>query len=382
MKLVSVIGRNIFLLALVTLTLEVFAGTKELDEQYGDKANHRILMVVSSYGKKQGEEQPGFEFDELAKAYLTFRDSGFEIDIASPRGGKVEADKFNAEKTYNKELLSDSQAVNKINNTRAIEVVNKSDYDAIFIVGGKGAMFDLPKNEKLKQLIAEVYQTGGVIGAVCHGPAALVNVKLKDGSYLVKGKKVNGFTNQEEKLFGKKWVKHFDFLLEDKLKERGAIFESSPMMLSHVAIDNRLITGQNPTSTVDVARAMIGSLGGVLAKGNDYSDDMTLKLVAKIIQGDKSALKRYRQDKNNLEPSLLGMYGFYMGMSAKSDDAIRTALQLMIIAQEDMQHPRMGLEIAKAHHKLGQVEQAKSVLNKLLKNNPEFVDAEKLLQAL
>ena len=113
----------------------------------------------------------------------------------------------------------------KLNNTLATNAVNANAYDAVFVVGGKGAMFDLPNDTALQSVIAQIYQQEGSVAAVCHGPAALVNVKLKDGSYLVANKAINGFTNQEEKLFGQKWINDFEFMLEDKLNERGAVFQ-------------------------------------------------------------------------------------------------------------------------------------------------------------
>jgi putative intracellular protease/amidase len=113
-----------------------------------------------------------------------------------------------------------------------IAEANHEDYDAVFVVGGKGAMFDLPDNGALQDILAGAYTSGSIVAAVCHGPAALVNVQLPDGSYLVDGKQVNGFTNVEEQMFGQKWMPDFPFLLEDKLVERGGEFQSSPMMLS------------------------------------------------------------------------------------------------------------------------------------------------------
>ncbi len=343
------------------------------------EAGKRVLMVVSSYGINQGEDQPGYEHDELAKAYLTFRDNGVAIYIASPKGGAVEADKYDPNKSYNAEFLKDKQAVAKIGNTLKLIDANPNHYDGIFVVGGKGAMFDFPNSKPLQNSIAKVYEAGGTIGAVCHGPAALVNVKLSNGQYLVSNKKVNAFTNQEEAIFGKKWVKHFEFLLEDKLQERNAHFESSPMMLSHVAVDDRLITGQNPTATTDAAKAMLKSMGIKPKAGNEYSDDLTLKLVAKILKGDKAAEAAYKNNTKNYEPSMLGMYGYYHFLNAQSNDQVKQAVTLMTLAQKDMNHPQLGLQIAKAYQQLGEVAQSKQVLNDLVAQFPEFADAKQML---
>lgn len=129
----------------------------------------------------------------------------------------------------------------KLANTFPMERVEPGRYAAVFVVGGKGAMFDLPGSEALQSVIAKIYQRGGVVSAVCHGPAALVNVRLADGRYLVEGKAVNSFTNAEEALFGEKWALKYPFFLEDALTKRGGRFESAPMLLGHVARDGRLI---------------------------------------------------------------------------------------------------------------------------------------------
>ena len=217
----------------------------------------RVLMVVSGYGENQGQDKPGYEFDEFSKAYAVFKANNIAVDIASPKGGAVVADKYDPEKSYNVSVLADKAIMAKLDNTLKTSALKASDYDGVFVVGGKGAMFDLPKDTALQGLIADIYQQQGVVAAVCHGPAALIDVKLSDGSYLVADKAVNGFTNAEEKLFGKKWLNDYEFLLEDKLIERGAKFQSSNIMLPHLATDERLITGQNPTSTVDVAVALV-----------------------------------------------------------------------------------------------------------------------------
>ena len=192
----------------------------------------KVLMVVSSYGVDGGETRPGYEFDELAQAYLVFRHNDIAVDIASPKGGKVEADKYDKTTKFNADALSDTVFMAKLADTLATKAVNAKDYDGIFVVGGKGAMFDLPKDKALQGLIADIYEGKGSVAAVCHGPAALVDVKLSSGEYLIAGKAVNGFTLEEEARFGKKWASQFDFQLEDRLKERGGKFSSSPMMLS------------------------------------------------------------------------------------------------------------------------------------------------------
>lgn len=340
----------------------------------------KIVMVISGYGQQQGEQKPGYEFDEFAKAYRVFRDNGIAVDVASPQGGKVVADKFDPGKPYNAKVLADAQAMAMLNNTLATTALKAQNYDAIFIVGGKGAMFDLPKDEALKTAIANIYQQKGTVAAVCHGPAALVDVKLSDGSYLIANKAVNSFTNQEEQLFGKKWLSKFEFMLEDKLVERGAKFQSSDMMLSHVAIDDRLITGQNPVSTVGVATALVTSLGLTPVDAEQYSEDKTMTVIAKFLSGDTEAINELASKPEQYQLPLVGMYGFYYQKSAQTDQQFEHALSLMIVAQKTINNPKLDMQIAKTQHKLGKVDQAKATLNQLLITKPDFKPALDMLQ--
>jgi hypothetical protein len=243
-------------------------------------------------------------------------------------------------------------------------------------------MFDLPKDSALQNVIAQIYQQQGSVAAVCHGPAALVNVKLKDGSYLVANKAINSFTNQEEKLFGQKWINDFDFMLEDKLIERGAHFQSSEIMLSHVAIDGRLITGQNPTSTVDVATALVKNLGLTPVKVEMEVEDKTMAVVAKFIAGDTSALKTLANNQEEYHIPLVGMYGFYFLKVADTTPDFEQALSLMMVAQKAINNPMLDMKIAKTQIKLGQADNAKTTLNQLIIAKPDYKPAQDMLKTL
>jgi len=358
------------LIALLIITLPVQAMSN----------GKKVLMIVSGNG--QGEEKPGYEFDEFSKAYSVFKGNDIVVDIASPKGGAVEADKYDPSKSYNAKVLVDDAIMEKLNNTLATNQVNAKAYDAVFIVGGKGAMFDLPQDQALQNIIAQIYQQQGSVAAVCHGPAALVNVKLKDGSYLVANKAINSFTNQEEKLFGQKWINDFDFMLEDKLSERGAHFQSSEIMLSHVAVDGRLITGQNPTSTVDVATALVKSLGLTPVKLTIEIEDKTLAVVAKFIAGDTSALATLTNNQEQYHLPLVGMYGFYFLKIADSTPDFEQALSLMMIAKKSINNPMLDMKIAKTQIKLGQADNAKATLNQLITAKPDYKPAQDMLKTL
>ncbi|NRQ42130.1 type 1 glutamine amidotransferase domain-containing protein [Rheinheimera sp. YQF-2] len=341
----------------------------------------RIVMVLSGYGQPE-QQAPGYEFDEFAKAYLVFTAHGISVDIASPQGGAVEADKYDPTKAYNQQVLNDAEIMTKLNNTLSTAQLKAGDYHGIFIVGGKGAMFDLPKDPALQQLIAAVYQQQGSVAAVCHGPAALVNVTLADGSYLVANKAVNGFTNEEERLFGKKWLAKFDFMLQDKLIERGGRFEHSPMMLSHVAVDNRLITGQNPASTVATARALLESLGITPQPMTPHKDDATLALVAELLNGKITATRLLAADAAQYQLELLGMYGYYYVNTANTTQQWQHALTLMQAGQSAINNPSLDMAIAQTQLKLNDKAAARATLQQILAAKPDFAAATALLATL
>ena len=139
-------------------------------------------------------------------------------------------------------------------NTASVDVVDPDQYDAVYLVGGHGTMWDFPDSEGLQNLVASVYNAGGLVGAVCHGPAGLLNVELKNGLQVVEGRKVAAFTNDEEVAVGKDKV--IPFLLADRLEEQGATHVSADVFEEKVVVDDRLVTGQNPASAAGVAKEM------------------------------------------------------------------------------------------------------------------------------
>jgi putative intracellular protease/amidase len=158
-------------------------------------------------------------------------------------------------------FLNDSIAQYKTSHTIAMNDVVAEEYQAIFFVGGKGAMFDFPDNKAIQSIVRNYYQSGKVVGAVCHGPAALVNVILDNGSSLLENKRVSSFTNKEELLLIPDAKSIFPFLLQDKLTAQGAQFNEGGMYLEKISHDKNLVTGQNPWSTWLLAETMIKQLG-------------------------------------------------------------------------------------------------------------------------
>ncbi|MEM9977904.1 MAG: type 1 glutamine amidotransferase domain-containing protein [Cyanobacteria bacterium P01_D01_bin.2] len=224
-------------------------------------SDKKILMVLTSHGALGNTgKTTGFYVSEASHPYDVFvRQAGYSVDLVSPQGGEPPRDGEDSEDTLNQTFLD--EMADKLAHTMTPDQVNPDDYDAIFYAGGHGTMWDFPENEALARIAASIYGAGGVVGAVCHGPAALVNIKLSDGSYLVDGKIVSSFTNEEEKEVG--LADEVPFLLESKLVERGAEFRKSPKFEPHVETSERLVTGQNPASAHGVATQMWALLENV-----------------------------------------------------------------------------------------------------------------------
>lgn len=219
----------------------------------------KILFVVTSHDTKGSTgEKTGYYLAEVSHAWKVLTDAGYEIDFVSPKGGNPPVDGFDLTDKENKAFWENKYYHNKISNSLKPADVNPKEYVAIYYAGGHGAMWDLPDNTEIAAIAAKIYEQNGIVAAVCHGPAGLVNIKLSNGAYLIAGKKVNGFTNEEEELV--KLTKVVPFLLEDQMKNRGGIFEKSAAWQTHVAIDQRVITGQNPQSAKAVGEAVAKAL--------------------------------------------------------------------------------------------------------------------------
>lgn len=219
----------------------------------------KILFVLTSHDKKGDTgKKTGAYLSEVSHPWEVLHSAGYEIDFVSPQGGKVPIDGFDLDDPINKKFWENEIYHQKIENTLKPSEINPSDYKAIYYAGGHGTMWDFPANDEIATIAQKIYESQGVVGAVCHGPSGLVNVKLSNGNYLIDGKKLNSFTNEEEKAVGLEKV--VPFLLESKLKEHGAIFEKSEPWQKHVTVDTRLVTGQNPQSAKGVGEAILEEL--------------------------------------------------------------------------------------------------------------------------
>lgn len=223
----------------------------------------RILAVVSSASHfPDSEKYAGYELTELARAYWVFSVNGYEVDIASPKGGHAPANiDYEDMGPYDYAFLNSTDIQLKLQNTLALSEVRDSQYDALYFVGGKGAMFDFPNNPDIQALTRRHWQQGLPIAAICHGPAALSAVTLDNGQALIKNKRLTSFTNEEELFLIPDAAEVFPFMLESELSAQGAEFVAGNQYLGNVVIDGALVSGQNPWSVWPMAEALIRVLG-------------------------------------------------------------------------------------------------------------------------
>ena len=370
--------RAIFLMTFILACVSLFSQSKT--------SRDKVLMVVSSYGDGSGAVRPGYEFDEFSQAYLVFKNNGLEVDIASPKGGKVEADQYNQEKEYNKALAADIAIQNKLENTLPTASIDPDDYDAVYIVGGKGAMFDLPYDPSLQDIILNLYQReGAVISSVCHGPAAFANVKNGE-EYIIKDVEVTGFTNQEEALFGKKWVKEFSFMLEDKLQSRGAIFKQADFMLANVAVSGKFITGQNPFSTAWSAEEVVKALGIEPVERKLYADEKSIYLIQDVLDGKvslASAEKDLEANNESFDMPLMAIYGYYKILASGDDqEGLIQGVQVIELTSPYFFDENLQFMLAKTYISIEDKKKAKKVLNDLIKREVLVEQAEQLLKEI
>ncbi|MCL2892587.1 type 1 glutamine amidotransferase domain-containing protein [Brenneria tiliae] len=221
---------------------------------------HRILFVLTGHDRKgpagaANVAPSGFYLSEVTHPHDVLSAAGYTVDFVSPKGGKAYVDGLDLDDPVNAAFWNDAALRNATDTTLAPSQVDPEAYAAIFYAGGHATMWDFPDNAELAAIAARIYERGGVVAAVCHGPAGLVNVKLSEGRYLVDGKDVSAFTNDEERAVGLRDT--VPFLLADALTQRGARHVPAPNFQAQVVVSGRLVTGQNPASAKGVAEAML-----------------------------------------------------------------------------------------------------------------------------
>ncbi|GAA3491412.1 MULTISPECIES: type 1 glutamine amidotransferase domain-containing protein [Streptomyces] len=218
----------------------------------------RIVLVVTNVDHYETDPShpTGLWLSELTHAYDIFEEHGFEQTIVSPAGGRSPLEprslKFPAYDRSAKAWHTDPARMALLDDTAGPERIDPADYDAIYFTGGHAVMFDFPASEGLQRITREIYEHGGVVGAVCHGYCGLLDTTLSDGSHLVAGRDLTGFSWREEVLA--RVDKLVPYNIEERMKERGARYSKALLpFVSHTVVDGRLVTGQNPGSAKETA---------------------------------------------------------------------------------------------------------------------------------
>ncbi|HKE36597.1 MAG TPA: type 1 glutamine amidotransferase domain-containing protein [Candidatus Baltobacteraceae bacterium] len=215
----------------------------------------KILMIVTGHSEIDAQHPTGLWYDEFAVPYAAFQEQGFQIVTASPRGGRAPVDPRSLEG-----VDPDEKILSALEKTVTLQEAGDAyQYDAVFLPGGHGTMFDLAKNQPLKALVSELDAQGKIVAAVCHGPAAFVDaIRAAAPRTLVDGRRITCFTDSEER--ATKLDSLMPFLLASKLREQGAQVVEGNDWEDHVEVDGNWITGQNPQSSGSTARAVIEAL--------------------------------------------------------------------------------------------------------------------------
>lgn len=220
----------------------------------------KVLIVLTSHSELGDTgKKTGFWIEEFAAPYYIMHDAGVTLTIASPKGGQPPIDPKSAEPSAQTEATKrfdgDKDLQHLLANTTKLTDVSADDFDAVFYPGGHGPMWDLVNDEKSIDLIQDFWKAHKPVAAVCHAPSVLLNVVDENGDFLVKDKKVTGFTNTEEEAV--QLTRVVPFLLEDELKDRGGLYSKKEDWASYVVTDGLLITGQNPASSEAAAKQLI-----------------------------------------------------------------------------------------------------------------------------
>jgi putative intracellular protease/amidase len=221
------------------------------------RSDHRALLVLTSHGTLGDTGRTtGYTVSEAADPWRVFTEAGWTVDITTVAGGRPPEDGMDT--SGQGAWKTDAAVQAKLDGAPSPDQVEPADYDVVYFVGGHGTMWDFPGNDDLQRLAVSVYERGGVVAAVCHGPTALTTITLPDGNLLVAGKNIAAFTDAEEKAISMDTV--VPFLLQSRLESLGAKHTGAALWQEHVVTDGRLVTGQNPASAAGVAKAVISAL--------------------------------------------------------------------------------------------------------------------------
>jgi putative intracellular protease/amidase len=225
-------------------------------EVTGAEVTAAALLAVTSVATIPGTDRhTGAYASEVAETWQVLATAGLRVDLVSVRGGAVPLEAVNPANPAQRALLDDPRMAQVLADAPRPAAVRPADYQLVLLIGGHGAVWDLPADADLAALVSGVYESGGVVASVCHGAAGLLEVVDTGGRRLIEGRRIAAFTNDEERAVG--MVSVVPFLLADELVARGAVHDAAPSFLPYVVVDGRLVTGQNPASAAGVARSAL-----------------------------------------------------------------------------------------------------------------------------
>ncbi len=233
----------------------------------------KVLIVVTSIGTyESGNFETGLWLSELTHVYHGAKEQGHDVTIASPKGGSIPIDpeslKPIALDKISGNYWADPAFRELLQHTKSLSEVSEQLFDCVYLAGGHGTMYDFPDDAELQSIVKNHYESNKMVAAICHGVGGLLNTKLSNGEYLIKGKTLTGFNWFEERLARRR--KEVPFNLEASLKERGADYKKALIpMTSKVVVDGNLITGQNPFSSKEMAKVVVRQLEDRISNKSD-----------------------------------------------------------------------------------------------------------------
>lgn len=251
----------------IFLTANVTHAAESVKTQSPAKANGKILVVMTNHSAYPSRsDKTGLWLTELTHFYDVALAAGYDMDFVSPLGGQVPLDERSLKSIYldksARDHLADSAFMQRLKTTLAPSAINPTQYKAIYYTGGHGTMWDFPTNKALQNISEQIYRQGGIVSAVCHGVGGLLPLQDENGKPLIADRTVTGFANIEETLSGIK--SQVPFSLQNGLIERGAKYKQAFVpFTSYVVSDDRIITGQNPQSSKEIAEAVVKRLSSI-----------------------------------------------------------------------------------------------------------------------
>lgn len=224
----------------------------------------KLLLIVTNIDRyASGRLKTGLWLSELTHIYQSAKEKGWDITIASPKGGNVPIDPESLKPLVldkiSKDYYESPAFMDELNQSKSLEAIKNDAFDCVYLAGGHATMYDFPDDATLQAIISNQYEKGEMVAAICHGVGGLLNVKLSNGEYLIKGKSMTGFDWFEETLARRK--REVPFNLEAAIKERGADLKKAFIpMTSNVVVDGNLVTGQNPFSSKEMAKVVTAAL--------------------------------------------------------------------------------------------------------------------------